>query len=264
MKIVKPSVTLITPINTSEVMAFLERCGRTCYKSSPQANKTSSQFVESLIRSGHESVLEHYSVSFRIICDRGVSHELVRHRLASYSQESTRYCNYGNKDIEFIKPIELKEDTVPYILWKESCERAEIAYNNLLKSKVKPETARSVLPNSLKTEIVMTANLREWRHFLKLRYAGETGKPHPDMKEIAFHIYSIFNVMLPSIVFDIKERLIQCDGDKISDEQRKERIKARCDALDRLQTWQDVYEHVSNAIRRLTEDLDARDNSEDK
>lgn len=234
MKIIKPSVTLVTDINSEKTLHFLEECGRTCYKSHPNDKITSEDFIRRLIKSGHESVLEHYSVSFKITCDRGVSHELVRHRLASYSQESTRYCNYHGKDIEFIKPKDLVENTVPFAIWKNHCERCEIAYNNLIKSGIKPETARSVLPNSLKTEIVMTANLREWRHFLKLRYTGETGKPHPDMKEIASQIYSIFNATLPSIVFDIKERLIQDDGEKISDEQLKERIKARCDALDRL------------------------------
>ena len=236
MKIVTPKVVSCNPIDTNAVYRFLELCGRTCYKSKPNDKITAEDFIRKLIKSGHESVLEHYSVSFIITCDRGVSHELVRHRLASYSQESTRYCNYNGKDIEFIKPKDLVENTVPFAIWKNHCERCEIAYNNLIKSGIKPETARSVLPNSLKTEIVMTANLREWRHFLKLRYAGETGKPHPDMKEIASQIYSIFNAKLPSIVFDIKERLIQCDGEKISDEQRKERIQARCDALDKLLT----------------------------
>ena len=203
MKIVKPTVTLSKVIDTESVYKFLELCGRTCYKSEPNDKISSADFIRRLIKSGHESVLEHYSVTFIITCDRGVSHELVRHRLASYSQESTRYCNYGGKDIEFIKPSELKENTVPFILWKEHCECSEIAYNNLLNSGIAPQTARSVLPNSLKTEIVMTANLREWRHFLKLRYLGRTGKPHPDMKVIAEMIFAIFKLSLPVLVEDI-------------------------------------------------------------
>ena len=203
MKIVNPKVISTRAINTDAVYKFIELCGRTCYKSSPNDKITSEKFIRNLIKLGHESVLEHYSVSFIITCDRGVSHELVRHRLASYSQESTRYCNYGGKDIEFIKPKDIEDGSVEYEIWKLQCERCELAYNNLIKAGAKPETARSVLPNSLKTEIVMTANLREWRHFLKLRSEGITGKPHPDMKEIADMILKIFQQTLPVIVEDI-------------------------------------------------------------
>ena len=205
MKIANPRVTSLRALDRNGVYKFLELCGRTCYKSEPSDKITSEDFIRRLITSGHESVLEHFSVSLKITCDRGVSHELVRHRLASYSQESTRYCNYKGKDIEFIKPVSLKEDTVPYILWKQHCERSERTYLNLINSHVTPEIARSVLPNSLKTEIVMTANLREWRHFLKLRYSGTTGKPHPDMKVIAEMILEYFKSTLPVIVEDITD-----------------------------------------------------------
>lgn len=204
MKIIKPSVELLTEINHDEVLSFLESCGRTCYKSSPNISISSADFVRRLIASGHESVIEHFSVSFRIICDRGVSHELVRHRLASYSQESTRYCNYGDKEIEFIHPYELEENSIPFIVWKVGCEQAEILYKRLIDSRISPQTARGILPNSLKTELVMTANLREWRHFLKQRYSGVTGKPHPDMRIIASLILLIFKQTLPEIVEDIE------------------------------------------------------------
>lgn len=205
MKIVKPTVTLSHYPEKDYVYRFLEKCGRTCYKSEPNENLSSAEFIKRLIKSGHESVLEHYSLTFIITCDRGVSHELVRHRLASYSQESTRYCTY-NGEMEFIKPIEIKEDTVPFLLWKNGCEFAETTYHKLLKSGVSAQNARSVLPNSLKTEIVMTANLREWRHFLNLRYFGRTGKPHPDMKEIAGMIYKIIKNLLPEIVEDLDKK----------------------------------------------------------
>ena len=205
MKIVEPNVILETPIDRDEILRSLERYGRTCYKSEAQITmESASRFVRSLIKRGHESVLEHINITVRIICDRGISHELVRHRHASYSQESTRYCNYKDCDIAFIAPSALRVNTVPYVVWKESCQRAEHDYNTLIKCHVTPDIARSVLPNSLKTEIVMTANLREWRHFLKLRYIGTTGKPHPDMKIIAEKIYSIFITYLPEI-FDSLE-----------------------------------------------------------
>lgn len=205
MKIVKPTIIPMRAIITDGVYKFLEYCARTCYKSVSNDKLSSEDFIRKLIKSGHESVLEHYSVSFRIICDRGISHELVRHRLASYSQESTRYCNYAKEDIEFIKPSEIKEGTPTFALWEQSCKQAEATYNKLIACRIKAETARSVLPHSLKTEIVMTANLREWRHFLKLRYAGETGKPHPDMLQVSSYIFDFFKTYLPIIVEDIAE-----------------------------------------------------------
>ena len=126
-----------------------------------------------IIKRGHEAVLEHCSFTVKFVCDRGVSHEIVRHRLASYCQESTRYCNYGKdqfgSEITVIEPCYLNENTFAYDEWKEACRRAETAYFNLLNWGLSPQEARAVLPNSLKTEVVMTANIREWRHFLRLR-----------------------------------------------------------------------------------------------
>lgn len=134
----------------------------------------------------------HEDVSIKWICDRGVSHEIVRHRPASYAQESTRYCNYGKAgDVTYIDPSymwrDMDVDTVKYLkhYWQISMEQAERAYMMMLDKKATPQMARSVLPNSVKTEIVMTANLEEWVHFFDLRALGLTGKPHPQMEEIA-------------------------------------------------------------------------------
>lgn len=134
----------------------------------------------------------HEDVSIKWICDRGVSHEIVRHRPASYAQESTRYCNYGKAgDVTFIDPSymwrDMDEEQVKYIkhYWQISMEQAERAYMMMLDKGATPQMARSVLPNSLKTEVVMTANLAEWVHFFRLRALGTTGKPHPQMEEIA-------------------------------------------------------------------------------
>ena len=148
--------------------------------------------IRSLIKNGHEAMLEHCSFSVKFVIDRGVSHELVRHRVASFAQESTRYCNYSQDKfdhlITVIEPDFSEFEKDDWItcreLWEDSCNTAAYAYFRLLEKGVTPQMARSVLPNSLKTEVVMTANLREWRHFFKLRAAGITGKPHPQMLEV--------------------------------------------------------------------------------
>lgn len=155
-----------------------------------------------IIERGHEAVLEHYSITVKFVCDRGVSHEIVRHRLASYCQESTRYCNYNKEDfgceIAVIKPCYLVEGTKGYSDWKESCEKAENSYFDMLDFGCKPQEARAVLPNSLKTEVMMTANLREWRHFFKLRCSKAA---HPQMREVAFKALFEMQKHIP-IIFD--------------------------------------------------------------
>lgn len=178
----------------------IEEAGRTCYKSEDRiADESAPTFISSIIKRGHESVLEHEKVSVRIICDRGVSHEIVRHRIASYSQESTRYCNYGKHgEITFIEPCFWNEDSAEYKLWLSAMEVAATTYLLFISKGVSPQEARSVLPNSLKTEIVMTANLREWRHFFKLRTAAAA---HPQMREIAVPMLRDFQLQIP-VVFD--------------------------------------------------------------
>lgn len=203
MKIIKPSIELIDRINGKEILEKIERIGRVCYKSEDSITDGSAEcFVKNLIQRGHESVLEHVSVTVKVICDRGVSHEIVRHRIASYTQESTRYCNYSkgkfDGEIAVIEPCFWKEGTYPYNSWKMAMEIAEKTYLSLLESGATPEEARSVLPNSLKTEIVVTMNLREWRHFLKLRTAKEA---HPQMREIAGMILLEFKDGI-SVIFD--------------------------------------------------------------
>jgi len=145
--------------------------------------------------------LEHFSFTVKFICDRGVSHEIVRHRIASYSQESTRYCNYSKDDfgreITVIEPCFLVPGTAGYDMWYMACQMAEQYYFSMLDWGCVPEEARAVLPNSLKTELVMTANLREWRHFLKLR----TSLAHPQMREVANLLLNELKVKIP-VVFD--------------------------------------------------------------
>ena len=135
--------------------------------------------------------------------DRGISHEIVRHRIASYSQESTRYCNYKNKDIEFICPVEFLDNRYQRNVWADACAQAEYYYKAYLAAGASPQNARAMLPNCLKTEIVMTANLREWRHFLKLRLGRGA---HPDMRSLAFLIFNELSNVFPIIFDDILEQ----------------------------------------------------------
>ena len=187
MKIIAPNVEILTPVKSSEILKRIELCGRTCYKSEGNiTDESAAEFVRGLIRRGHESVLEHVGMSVKFTCDRGVSHEIVRHRLAAYSQESTRYCNYSaerfNSEITVIAPCYIMPYTQVWEAWFNAMKQAETSYFRLLDLGCSPQEARAVLPNSLKTELVMTANIREWRHFLRLRTSSAA---HPQMREVA-------------------------------------------------------------------------------
>ena len=206
MKIIDASVSLESEPDPTRVMNLIERAGRVCYKSEDRISEGSAEkLIRNIIARGHESVLEHASVTFKVICDRGVSHELVRHRIASYSQESTRYCNYaGGKfggELTFIRPCFWHEDDRNYARWLETMSMLEKTYVDMISDGATPQEARSILPNSLKTEIFVTMNLREWRHFLRLR---TDKKAHPQMREVALRIYEILIEKLPVIFADIK------------------------------------------------------------
>lgn len=203
MKIISPSVEILTPLDGAAVLRHIEQCGRVCYKSEGKTTESSAPaFAANIIKRGHEAVLEHFDITVKFICDRGVSHEIVRHRLASYCQESTRYCNYSKDgfggEITVIQPCYLATCGAGYQMWKGACEAAETAYFNMLNFGCSPQEARAVLPNSLKTEVVMTANLREWRHFFKLRTAPAA---HPQMREVANMLLKQMREMVP-VVFD--------------------------------------------------------------
>lgn len=205
MKIINADVEFITPIDGAAILKRLEQCGRVCYKSEAKITDTSAPaFVAGIIKRGHEAVLEHCSFTVKFICDRGVSHEIVRHRVASYCQESTRYCNYSKdgfgSEITVIKPCFLYPSTDGFNLWEEGCLFAEQTYFNLLESGCTPQEAQSVLPNSLKTEVVMTANIREWRHFLKLRCSPAA---HPQMREVALILLDKVHSLIPVCFDDI-------------------------------------------------------------
>lgn len=205
MRVISPSYEILDEVNGDELLKKIESIGRVCYKSESKITEDSvNKFITNIIQSGHESVIEHEKISVRIICDRGVTHEIVRHRIASYSQESTRYCNYANekfgKELTLIKPIFWAEDSEEYKCWYETMQKIEDAYNLLIEKGVKPQEARSILPNSLKTEIIVTMNLREWRHFFKLRTSL---RAHPQMREVACAILDEFKKRIPIIFDDI-------------------------------------------------------------
>lgn len=216
MKLVKPKFIIETPYPTMgmDMLKRIEKAGRTCYKSEGKISDTSAvKFVEMIIKDGHHSVLEHESVSVRFICDRGVTHEIVRHRIASYSQESTRYCNYSGdrfgNELSFIEPCFFGFDVTNVVDdnaldWEkrtvlvDTLKVIEKAYMKLIELKASPQEARYLLPNGTKTEIMMTANLREWRHFFTLRTST---KAHPQMREVAIPLLNAFKNFIP-VVFD--------------------------------------------------------------
>ena len=206
VKVIKSSVEIIDSFDGLDVIKKIELCGRVCYKSEGKIKEGSAEkFVAAIIRNGHESVIEHVSFTVKFIVDRGVSHEMVRHRLASYSQESTRYCNYSkgqfNGEITVIEPCFLVPGTEGYNMWYRACQMAEQYYFSMLDWGCSPQEARAVLPNSLKTELVMTANIREWRHFLKLRTSPAA---HPQMREVANLLLKELKVKIPVVFDDIK------------------------------------------------------------
>ena len=196
----------------NQMIKNIARAGRICYQSEGKTDDV--EFVRNLIKRGHESVLEHEKVSVIVKCDRGVTHELVRHRIASYSQESTRYCNYSREkfggEITYINlaqglefdPAATKLNDLQKDLilgeWMEACMDAERHYLRMLELGASPQIARSVLNNSTKTQIGVTANLREWRHFFRLRCAKDA---HPQMRDLALSLLEKFYSTIP-VVFD--------------------------------------------------------------
>ena len=194
MNIIEPSAILEGDYDYEDMLLRVERAGRTCYKSDKAIAPGSAEtLIRNIIAREHYSVLEHAVISVRFICDRGVSHELVRHRLASFSQESTRYVNYGGTQIGFVNPL-LDPHATAYVHWQWAMKQAERAYKLMLDEGCAAQIARSVLPNSLKTELVMTMNLRTWRHFFNLR-CDKTA--HPQMRQLTLPLFDTFCERFP-------------------------------------------------------------------
>lgn len=203
MNIVEPSYQILTDLNSiREQLKLIEHAGRKCYKSEDRITDDSAgPFVEKICNvNKHESVIEHSTLSVAFVCDRGVSHELVRHRLCAFSQESTRYCNYTkgkfDGEITVICPPFGPNDAIAHSYWCSAMYSCEAMYRAMISVGVSPQIARSVLPNSLKTEIVVTANFREWRHIFKMRCAPTA---HPQMRELMIPLCTELSKVLPEI-----------------------------------------------------------------
>ena len=218
---------------------LIERVARVCYRSTDKCgcarpngeecdngrftgeefcqtceDHSSFKFIRGLIKRGHDAMLEHAVATVEFVTDRAVSHELVRHRMASFAQESQRYVKYD--DVEFVRPVWLREDSPDKFLgedrWRRACSDAAYEYMQLSSPYGwLPEQARSVLPNSTATRIVVTANFREWRHIFKLRAIGTTGRPHPQMQALMLPVLAEFADKVPSVFGDLQE---QAKGDK--------------------------------------------------
>lgn len=229
MRLLKPYASIIN-VSHDLPAKSIDLYGRTCYKSEhPSDPEQWEEFIRRRISSGHESILEHLNVTVKIVCDRGVSHELVRHRLCGFSQESTRYCNYGKNDhVSFIIPcwFEFQEcllsdreclymdDSLKEIdMWLDSMLYAENSYKKLLSLNWTPQQARSVLPNSLKTELIMTTNIREWRHIFSLRCDKAA---HPQMREIMIPLLKDFYLGMPVFFEDLYAKFTggNCESEK--------------------------------------------------
>lgn len=210
MKIINSKFEILTEISNGGIkeLQHIEKIGRVCYKSEDRITedgKSAKKFVKMLINRGHEAMIEHSSLSVKFIVDRGVSHELVRHRIASFAQESTRYCNYSNdkfgNEITVVEPCFWDDKSTNYIIWETAMKTAEETYFRLLELGATPQEARSVLPNSLKTEITITANYREWRNFFKLRTEQAA---HPQMREVTIPLLKELQKRIPIIFDDIE------------------------------------------------------------
>jgi len=208
MQVIEPSFKLIAIDDGLTILKRIETAGRVCYKSEDKiSNDSAALFVEGILKSGHCSVIEHAFCTVRIICDRGITHEIVRHRLASYSQESTRYANYSQdkfgNEITVIRPCFWAEDDPQYKYWYNAMYQAENAYLKLIAEGASAQQARSVLPNSLKTEIVVSCNMREWRHIFDLRCAPTA---HPQMREIMLPLLAEMHSHVPILFDDLYDR----------------------------------------------------------
>ena len=219
VKIIEQSYEILTNLDGLVILKNIERAARTCYKSEPlttEDGESAKKLCKKLVELKHTAMLEHGGlISVRIICNRGLTHELVRHRLCSYAQESTRYCDYSKdkhgKEITVIKPLDFvsmykdndkdNELKIKYYYWAISIDMAEQCYFELRKLGVLPQVARGVLPLDLKTEIIISANPTEWRHIFKLRTSEAA---HPQIRAIMRNLLEDFKKKIPIIFDDIK------------------------------------------------------------
>lgn len=210
MKIIEPSVEILTDIDREKILKHIEKCGRTCYQSYEKESENSAKkMVEMLIKSGHESVLEHFSITVKMKTDIGAYKDITRHRAGTaFSIESTRFCNYSKgkfgNEITFIKPINIQEDSDLWPLWLTQMKEIEKTYKTMAELGAKPDQLRMILPHSTAAEVCMTANLRAWRHVLRTRCHKAA---HPSVQQIMKIVLSEFNKLLPEVFSDVTEEV---------------------------------------------------------
>lgn len=193
VEFIRPSVELLA--HTPDAEKLIERAGRVCWKSEDKITEDShTRFIKMLMGKNHASVLEHASATFLIVTDRAIANEIVRHRSGKFSQESTRYCNYNKKGLQFVIPSTLSN--ADRADWGVACEVCSQRYIAMIEKGCKPEIARSVLPLSLKTELVMTMDFRNWLHFLDLRTSASA---HPDIRVVALMIKEKLREIAPTV-----------------------------------------------------------------
>lgn len=203
MHLVDPKFEILTKVDGEEILKFLEKCGRTCYKSEDKITEDSAKkLIKAIISSGHESVIEHFVITVKFLCDIGFYKDITRHRMASFSIESTRYCNYSKGkfggELTFINPVNIKQGSKEYEIWKNCMEDIENHYLDMANLSATPDMLRMMLPHSTAASVVCTANLREWRHILKLR---SSKRAHPSIHTLMIDLLKEFQARIP-VVFD--------------------------------------------------------------
>ena len=205
VKIVEPSYRILTPINGKEILQHIEKIARTCYKSEDRITEdgeSAKKLIKSLIELGHTAMIEHYSISVQFTTDTGFLKDITRHRLASFAAESTRWCNYSkgkfDNQISVIKPVNIQEGSREYEIWLECMKNIEKSYMEMAELGCAPDQMRMLLPHSTKTDINITANIREWRHIFKIRLFGHA---HPSIKQLLDPLLKDFQKEIP-ILFD--------------------------------------------------------------
>ena len=220
MKIEQPTFSILN--YTTNIDKTIEYAGRTCYNSiDKMCEGSSDEFIEKIQSFKHLSCIEHGSITCELVTDRGVMAELTRHRVASFSVQSTRYCNFSktkyNKEITVIEPYFWAKDSVQYAAWYDSCCHSEDTYNYLTANGATAQEARSVLPNSLKTIIVMTANPREWKHVFDLRCHRDA---HPQCRQLMIPVAVEFAKRWPSLFGEYAGLTHDCSATEVTNELR--------------------------------------------
>lgn len=205
VKIIEPSVEILTDIDGDKVLKHIEKCGRTCYQSyqnETEDTTSAKNMIQMLIKMGHESVLEHFLITIKAKIDVGNYKDLTRHRHASFSIESTRFCNYSKgkfgNELTVIQPCNIDKDSGIYHIWLKTMNDIEKAYMDMSALGAKPDQLRMILPHSLAAEVTMSANLREWRHIFKMRCQKAA---HPSVRQIMLKTLNEFHNRIP-VVFD--------------------------------------------------------------